>query len=174
MHIGTRIFNKLKAERECQVIRWTRVKRELESLLAEFDQCQSAEQLAISPSTSAKRLTPRSVADSECVDLSRNSGDRSKAIEQLVEAMSARSLNEAWQNNEHLSYLASLILSEDRPSLELQYEIQTAFHEYTDAKFRIQLIDQLHLGLLNMNFDENMSVSEFVQAYRSALEQLPE
>jgi hypothetical protein len=174
MHIGTRIFNKLTAERECQVKRWNRVKRELDRLLVEYDHRQSAEQIALSPSATSKRLTPIFVTESERVDLRSGSIDRMKAIEQFADTVSTHSLNEAWQNGEHLSYLASLILSEDRSSLELKYEIQSASYEYTGTISRIQLIDRLILGLLNMEPEENQSVSEFVQQYRMALGQLPE
>lgn len=114
------------------------------------------------------------VTESERVDLRSGSIDRIKAIEQLADTVSTRSLNEAWQRGEYLSYLACLILSEDRSNLELQYEIQSAFYEYTETISRIQLIDRLILGLLNLEPKENQSVSEFVQQYRTALEQLPE
>lgn len=173
MNVGNRIFNKVSSERDREVKRFNRVKRELDGLLVEFDQCQAAGQIAVSPSATSTTLTPRFVAETERVNLSGGSEDRRKAIEQLADAVSTRTLNEAWQNGEHLSYLANLIVSDDRSSLVLQYEIQTALYEYTDAIFRIQFIDRLILGMLNTEPVENESVSEFVQAYRAALEQLP-
>jgi hypothetical protein len=173
MHIGTRIFNKVSSERDREVKRMVRVKRELDGLLVEFDKCQAADQIAVSPSAVSKRAAPRFVAQTERVDLNGRSEDRRKAIDQFAQTVSTRSLNEAWQNGEHLSYLASLIVSDDRPSLELQYEIQTALCEYTDSIFRIQLIDRLMLGMINTEPVDNESVSEFVQAYRTALENIP-
>ena len=65
MHIGTRIFNKLTTERECQVKRWNHVKPELDRLLVEYDHCESAEQIALLPSANSNRLTP-------CLSRSRN------------------------------------------------------------------------------------------------------
>lgn len=174
MSIGTRIFDKVSSERDREVKRVLRVKRELDRLLVEFDQYEAAAQIAVSPSEDSKCLVPQYFAETERVDLNGRSEDRTKAFEKFAETVSTRHLNEAWQNGEHLSYLASLIVSDDRHNLELQHEIQAALCEYTDALFRIQLIDRLILGMLNIEPADNESVSEFVQAYRTALEAIPQ
>jgi len=171
MQIGTRIFEIIQHERRRQFSRFTKARQDLAELLSEYDLVQSAVLMSSPSATASSRPVPGFLAQAELVDLSSRGPDRMRSIERMAGSLAERSIQEAWENGEHLAYATSLILDQDRNGLELRSEIHKAINEYSDAQFRIQLIDRIALGLLNSVVDDNASDSETIKAIHSALEQ---